>query len=375
LSDATDEGDSALIVSSVDAFKVSVPLDRPVRFATRVVSHRDFTVVRIETGEGIVGHGLTWWNHPADVVKRQLAQHLLRKDPSDIEKLWLAMYKEVYRERKGGAICALSAVDTALWDIKAKHHGVPLHKLLHSTREKVPAYASNGYYREGEGPSQLVEELGRYRKRGFNAAKIKVGGVPLGEDLKRVKAIRDAFGYDFELMVDANNGYRQDNAIEAGRAYEKFKVKWFEEPLWPDDLEGTAAVCAALDVPVAQGELEYLVSGFREIIHHKAADILQPDVVFCGGITEFLKIAQLAQEHNLPVAPHAQHDLSAQLVASIPNGTTVEYFYKDADIMKDTTLFKSSLEPKDGFLTPSSEPGVGFAIDESRVNEFMVREG
>jgi D-arabinonate dehydratase len=363
-----------LIIRSVDAFKLSVPLDRPAKFATRVVSHRDFTVVRIETDEGIVGHGLTWWNHPADVVKRQLAQHLLGSDPLDMERLWLAMYKEVYRERKGGAICAVSAADIALWDIKAKYHGVPLHKLLHGAKGKVPAYASDGYYREGEGPSQLVEELGRYRKRGFNSAKIKVGGVPIDEDLKRVKAIRDAFGYDFELMVDANNGYNQDQAIEAGRGYERFKVRWFEEPLWPDDLDGTAAVCVALDVPVAQGELEYLVSGFQEIINHKAADILQPDVVMCGGITEFLKIAQLAQAHNLPIAPHAQHDLSAQLVASIPNGLTVEYFYKDADIMKDTTLFKSTLEPKDGFLTPSDEPGVGFAIDEGRVTEFVVKE-
>ena len=364
-----------MIIRSVDAYKVSVPLTRPVRFATRAVSHRDFTVVRVETDEGLVGHGLTWWNHPADVVRRLLAQHLLGNDPLDIEKLWHAMYKEVYRERKGGAICAISAVDIALWDIRAKHQRLPLRKLLHGTKEKVPAYASDGYYREGEGPSQLVEELEGYRKRGgFTSAKIKVGGVPIEEDLKRVKAIRDAFGYDFELMVDANNGYSQDQAMEAGRGYERFKVKWFEEPLWPDDLEGTSAVCAALDVPVAQGELEYLVSGFREIIHHRAADILQPDVVFCGGITEFMKIAKLAQEYNLAIAPHAQHDLSAQLVASIPNGLTVEYFYKDADIMKDTTLFRSTLEPKDGFLTPSNEPGVGFTIDESRVNEFIVKE-
>jgi D-arabinonate dehydratase len=309
------------------------------------------------------------------VVKRQLAQHLLGRDLLDIEKLWLAMYKEVYRERKGGAICAISAVDIALWDIKSKQVGLSLHRLLGTVREKVPAYASDGYYREGEGPSQLVEELGRYRKSGgFNSAKIKVGGVPLEEDLKRVKAIRDAFGYDFEIMVDANNAYDQQRAIEAGHGYERFKVKWFEEPVWPDNLEGAAAVCAALDVPVAQGELEYLVSGFQEIIHHKAADILQPDVVMCGGITEFLRIAKLAQAHNLPIAPHAQHDLSAQLVASIPNGLTVEYFDRDADIMKEMTLFKSTLQPKDGFLFPSNEPGVGFAIDESRVNEFIVKD-
>ena len=364
-----------MIIRSVDALKVSVPLDRPVRFATRVVSHRDFTVVRIETDEGTIGHGLTWWNHPADVVKRLLAQHLLGKDPLDIDNLWQAMYKEVYRERKGGAICAISAVDIALWDIKSKHQGVPLYRLLGGTREKIPAYASDGYYREGEGPSQLVEELTRYRKLGgFSSAKIKVGGVPLEGDLKRVKAIRDAFGYDFELMVDANNAYDQQGAIEAGHGYERFKVRWFEEPVWPDDLEGAAAVCAALEVPVAQGELEYLVSGFQEIIHHRAADILQPDVVMCGGITEFLRIASLARTHNLPIAPHAQHDLSAQLVASIPNGLNVEYFYKEADIMKDTMLFKSTLQPRDGFLTPSNEPGVGFAIDEGRVNEFIVKD-
>jgi D-arabinonate dehydratase len=215
--------------------------------------------------------------------------------------------------------------------------------------------------------------LERYRKMGFTSAKIKVGGVPLEKDLRRVKAIRDAFGYDFELMVDANNGYSRQKAIEAGRGYERFKVRWFEEPVWPDDLDGAAAVCAALDVPVAQGELEYLVSGFKEIIHHRAADILQPDVVMCGGITEFLRIAELAQANGLPIAPHAQHDLSAQLVAAIPNALTVEYFHKDADIMKEMLLFRSTLQPKGGFLSPSNEPGVGFAIDDDRVNEFAVK--
>jgi D-arabinonate dehydratase len=362
-------------VSSVEAFKVSVPLDRPARFATRIVSYRDYTVVKIETDEGgLVGYGLCWWNHPAEIVRRQLARHVLGKNPLEIEKLWLAMYKEVYRERKGGAICALSAIDIALWDIKSKYFRMPLHKLLGSLKEKVPCYASNGYYREGEGPSHLVDEIGDYKKMGFTSTKIKVGAVPLEEDIKRVKAVRDAFGYDLELMVDANNGYNRYGAIEAGREYEKFKVRWFEEPVWPDDLEGAAAACAALDVPIAQGELEYLRHGFQEIINHKAADILQPDAFFCGGITEFLKIAHMAEANNLPVAPHAEHDLHAQLAASVPNALIVEYFHKKTDVMKDSMLYESTLEPVDGFLTLPSEPGVGLRVDERKVREFIVKE-
>src|SRR5512135_3612822 len=137
-------GGKKVKVTSVEAFKVSIPLDRPARFATRVVSYRDYTVVRVEADEGgLVGYGLCWWNHPAEVVRRQLAQHILGKNPLDIEKIWQEMYKEVYRERKGGAICALSAVDIALWDIKCKYFRMPLHKLLGSLREKVPCYASN----------------------------------------------------------------------------------------------------------------------------------------------------------------------------------------------------------------------------------------
>jgi len=374
------DGESALElvstkIKSVEALKVSIPLERPARFATRVVSARDYTVVKVDTDEGLTGYGLCWWNHPADVVTRHLAHHLVGRDPLNIERLWDAMYREIYRERKGAAVCALSAVDIALWDIKCKRYAQPLHGLLGSFRDKVPCYASDGYYRTGEGVKELVEEIGHYVKMGFRAAKIKVGAIPLDEDVKRVKAIRDAFGYDLKLMVDANNGYDRAQAIAAGREYEKFKVEWFEEPIWPDDLDGAAAVCQALDTPVAQGELEYTKYGFRDIVMRGAADILQPDVLFCGGITEFLKIAHLAEACNLPVAPHAEHDIHAQLVATIPNALTVEYFEKESDVMKDSMLYESTLVPRDGYLELPSVPGVGLPIDEGRVQEFLIKSG
>ncbi len=344
-------------IKTVEATKISVPLDRPAKFATRRVTSRDYTVVRIDTDENLSGYGMCWWNHPADIIGRQLVQHLIGQDALDIERLWNGMYREIYRERGGGAFSALSAIDIALWDLKCKHFGLPLHKILGTFRGRVSCYASNGYYRDGEGVSQLVEEIAGYLKLGFTAVKIKVGGLPLEEDVKRVRAIRDSFGYDIKLMVDANNGYDRTASLYAGREYEKFKVEWFEEPVSPDDLDGAAIVCAALDIPIAQGELEYNRHGFRDIVNKKAADILQPDALFCGGVTEFLKIAHYAEVNNLPIAPHAEHDLHAQLIASIPNGVTVEYFLKKTDIMKDTMLYKSTLQPQDGFWNLDRNPG------------------
>lgn len=360
-------------VVNIETFKVSIPLSKPAMFATRIVRERDYTVVRVDTDEGIEGYGICWWHHPALIIEKYLRNHIIGSDPLKYEELWDRMYYELYRERKGGAICAISAVDIAIWDIICKYYNKPLYKLLGNYRDKVPCYASGGYYREKKGVDGLVREIMKYVKMGFKAAKIKIGRLSINEDYERVKAVRDEVGEDFMLMIDANNAYNRYEAIKAGKMFETLKVYWFEEPLWPDDIEGMAYVRQKISIPIAAGELEYTRYGFKELITRGAVDIIQPDVTFCGGITEFLKIAHLAESHGIPVAPHAAHDIHAQLVAAIPNGLIVEYFLKEADIMKDMVLYKKTLQPKNGYLQPSDRPGVGIIIDEEKLQEFQIK--
>lgn len=352
---------------------VSVPLRQPVSFATRTVRKRDYTVVEVETDEGITGLGLTWWHHPAVIIREYLQQHVVGEDPFCIEKIWDRMYREIYRERKGAAICALSAIDLALWDILGKKLGQPVYRLLGGFRDQVPCYASGGYYREGKGVSDLAKEMSNFVGRGFRAVKMKVGGVGLEKDVERVKAVRNAIGQDVELMVDANNAYSVKQALLAGRQYEKYRVAWLEEPVWPDNVKGSALVAQALDMPIAAGELEYTRYGFRDLVHSAAADILQPDVMFCGGFSEALKIAHLAGAWHLPISPHAAHDFSVHYVAAVANGLSVEYFLRETDAMKEMELFEETLEPKNGFLELPGKPGLGVELSVKALRKYRVK--
>ena len=360
-------------ITKVQCTMVSVPLNRPASFATRTVKKRDYTIVEISTDEGIVGVSTIWWHHTAMIIENHLKDLIIGEDPFFIENIWRKIYLELYRERKGAAICAISGVDIALWDIIGKAMKIPLYKLLGGFKSKVHCYASGGYYREGKGLKELAEEMISYVNQGFKAVKMKVGALSIEKDVERVKAVRDAIGPDIDLAIDANNAYTVKEAIKAGKLYGKHNVLWFEEPVWPDDIKGSAKVANFLDMPIASGELEYTRYGFKDIIENRAADILQPDVTFCGGITEFLKIAKMAEAWNIPIAPHAAHDIHVHLVAALPNALTVEYFLKDADIMREMELYKRTIEPKNGYLEVPNEPGLGIELDEKAIKRYHAR--
>lgn len=360
-------------IKGFEAFKVSVPLNRPAIFATRQVNKREFTLVRLETDDGIEGWGMCWWHHPADIAERYLKPIVMGSDPLLYERIWNRMYSQLYRERKGGAISAISAVDLAIWDIISKHHDLPLYKVIGGGRDEVDCYASDGYYRQGEGVEELLKEVKGYVDSGFRAVKLKVGKLPLREEYERVRQVRELIGEDRQLMLDANNGYSRPQALKAARLFEKLDVDWYEEPLNPNDLDGMSELRAKISLPIAAGELDYLRYSFAEMIKKGAVDIIQPDVMFVGGVTEFLRVAALASSFNIPVAPHAEHNVHAQLVAALPNCVTVEYFVKESDVMKDMHLFKTNIRPdKNGKLKPSQKPGNGMDVDMDRVEEYRA---
>lgn len=196
----------------------------------------------------------------ATIVEERLKDLLVGEDPFQTEWLWNRMYSAegtLTYGRRGIAIRAISAVDIALWDLKGKALKMPVCRLLGGCRTRVPAYASGGYYEEGKTVDDLADEATAYVKQRFKAVKIKVGLLQLDEDNERVRAVREAVGADVGLMVDANNAYRPYSAIRAARAFEKYSIEWLEEPVSPDDLSGSARVAAAVDTPLASGELEY----------------------------------------------------------------------------------------------------------------------
>ncbi len=289
-----------------------------------------------------------------------------------IEKIWWEMYQEMYRDRKGAAIRAISAVDISLWDAKAKSLGLPLYKLLGARREKVPCYGSGGYYQKNQRLEDSLEEVNGFVRKGLKAVKIRVGGLDLKSDVERVKAVREAIGPNLKLMLDANNAYDVSTATKAGKEFEKFDIFWFEEPVWPDDIKGSARVAAALDTPVASGELEYTKYGFRELIESGGADIIQPDAEVVGGISEWLKVTSMASAYRISVAPHWAQEVHVHLTAAIDNAIFLEWFDRTSGIRKEDELYRTEVKVIDGYAFPSTSPGLGREIKEDAVKEYTT---
>lgn len=366
-------------VTAVMANTVVVPLGAGVAFATRAVLNREYTLVRVRSSSGVEGVGFCYSGSRAGhlstlVVRDLLRDHVIERDPQEVEAIWDAMFRDsILHGRRGSVLRAMSAIDIALWDLMGKEVGLPLYSLLGAyRRDTVPAYASGGYYSPGKTPEHLAEEVRGYVDKGFRAVKIKVGRVSADEDVARVRACRQAIGPNVQLFLDANNAWCDaPAAIKAIRMFEEYEPGWIEEPVMPDDMEASAAVAAAVHTPVATGEIEATRWGFQELIQHRAASILQPDAAVCGGITEWRKIAALAAAHSIPVAPHWLADLHVHLVAATPNATWVEFF-PDTKVLNFMRLLRKSVEARDGELVLPKGPGLGIELDEEAVERYSV---
>ena len=260
---------------------------------------------------------------------------------------------------------ALSAIDIALWDLNARSAGKPLYKYLgHSSKDRVPAYASGGYYLEGKTPQQLGEELASYVREGFKAVKMKVGRLGLEEEEDRVRAVREAIGPDVKLMLDANNAWTDlPTALLFCKRYEKYDPFWIEEPFSPDDIENHSKLAERTEIPVATGEIEAGRWRFKELLDKRAAAILQADAAVCGGISEWRRIAHMAAGYGIAICPHWFHDLHSHLVASAPNAQYVEYF-PDSKVLNFRKLINRQIECVDGDLLLTQMPGLGFEFHE-----------
>lgn len=369
-------------IQSVTAIAVAVPLKSPVRWATREVTAREYVIVRIAGRSGIDGVGYAYAGmHTArslaTYIEDVLAPRLIGLPEDAPTRPWADLYQEsILMGRRGFALRAISAIDIALWDLMGKVTGQPLYRLLGGVQDRVPAYASGGYYRPGDPLANVEREISRYLELGFRDVKIKVGGLAPDVDAARVERVRSLIGPSGRVALDANNAWSYPfEAIRFARMVEPFDPWWLEEPLAVDNIAGHAEVARVLDMPVATGEIHSSRADFRDLIESQAADILQPDAAVVGGVSEWMKIAHAAATFSYPVAPHWNHDVHVHMAGAVANCIAVEWFDAEQDIVNFDRLLAEPMRPHGGFLTIPERPGIGLTIDWSAVEKFRVAHG
>ncbi len=346
------------------------PRRKPISNGKHTYTHAGLGVVRIHTDAGITGLGIGAASGIAGTTIDYLKPLLVGANPLDHERLWHAMWVPKLIGRRSITTRAISTIDIALWDLKAKVAGMPLYRLLGGYANRVPTYIAGGYYEEGTGLRELAREMEENVELGARAVKMKVGAVSIAEDVERVKAVREAVGPTVKVMVDANCAYRFYQAIQLAKRIEDYDVYWFEEPVAPDDYEGHARLAAQTSIPIATGENEYTRYGFRDLIAHGAAAILNADAQILGGVTEFMKVAALAQAHDLDVAPHGDQNVHVHLVSAISNGLIVEYYRDSVDPMWRKMYRDTLLLNDDGTLSPPERPGLGVELNDDALAPY-----
>ncbi len=365
-------------VTDVESFAISIPLEEPVSFSTHTIEERDHAIVYIETDEGPIGLGYTLGYRGAeliaDAVTDLLAPIIEGEDPHDTERLWREMFDSTVQiGRRGVLLRAISIVDIALWDAVAKAAEQPLNKYLGAYTDELPAYASGGYYRDDKGTEGLREELQTYVDRGHDIVKMKVGRASAPREEERVRAARETIGPDRQLLLDANGAWtNKQEAMENCRRFAPANPYFIEEPVLPDRMELMGEVNEALDYAVATGELHFTRYDFVNLLRENAVEVVQPDVTVVGGVTEWLKVANLAANHDIPVAPHYNWDLHAHLLSTIENGLWLEYFYRDWDVKVFDDVLEYPMDPEDGMIAVPDRPGHGVVLDQSAVDEYRI---
>jgi len=263
---------------------------------------------------------------------------------------------------------AYSAVDMALWDMRAKALGVPLWKLLGGARDRVPTYASGALMR-GLSDDQVVTSARKLVERGFRQMKTQLalpGDTSPQREVARARLVREAVGPDITLMCDINQRWRPEQAIDIGRRVEDVNFFWLEDVTTADDFAGLARVTAALKTPIAGGEYVYGIVPFRHMLEARSVDIPMIDLVRVGGITQWLKVAGMAEAFNLPVVSHLIPEVHVHLIAAVPNGLTVEY------MPWLRRLFQTVPMPVNGELVLPTAPGLGLAFDRDAIKKFKA---
>jgi L-alanine-DL-glutamate epimerase-like enolase superfamily enzyme len=361
------------MISSLTVRAYTVPTDEPEGDGTLTWDSTTIVLVQVSAGD-VVGTGWTYGSAAcARLIHDTLAPLITGRDPMNVGETWTAMVRAVRNDpRQGVAGYAISAVDVALWDLKARLLELPLHRLLGAVREEVPIYGSGGFTTYST--AQLDDQLTAWLDQGIPRVKIKIGeawGTACRRDLARMRQARKLIGDDVELLVDANGGYQRKQAIRVMRAARDLDITWFEEPVSSDDLEGLREVRDAVTADVTAGEYGYDLAYFARMCAAGAVDCLQADVSRCGGVTEWLRVAAVAAAHNLQISGHCGPHLHAHAAAATPNLRHLEWFHDHTRI--ESMFFDGTLEPSGGVVRPdNTAPGHGLTLRERDVERYRI---
>jgi L-rhamnonate dehydratase len=359
-------------------------LDLPQASMSTFTFH-EWLVVEIFTDDGLVGIGNAALAPQAtkQVIDLYLKHLLIGQNPWDSEFLWQHMYRRTMAfGRKGIGMAAISAIDIAIWDILGKSAKQPVFRLLGGrTKQRIPVYASRLYSSE---LSQLAAEAKRYKDEGYKAMKLRFGWGPtdgaagIHRNVDLVRTVRETVGDGIDVMADAYMGWTLDYAKRMLPLLEKFNLRWLEEPVIPDDIHGYAELKSYARIPIAGGEHEFTVYGFRDLLEARAVDYIQFDTNRVGGITQARKIAAMAEAHSIPVIPHAGQMHNYHVVMASLNSPMAEYFpIVDVEVGNELFWYIFSGEPKakDGFIDLDENiPGLGLTINESALAKFEILE-
>lgn len=374
-------------IKKLECYVVEQQLEQPFTFSQWAYSCRTICLVKVVAEDGTYGWGEGYG--PAMVVKAGidlLKPLVIGRDPLATSAIWQTLYlRTLDYARSGPLMASVSAIDVALWDLKGKLLGQPVHILLGGKRrDAVRVYATGMYFTDGGDLAvKLAREAAGYAAQGFRAMKMKVGHS-LAQDVKNVGAVRAAIGPDIALMIDSDHAYNRSEARALCRAVETLGIGWFEQPLSPEDYAGYAELRRQTDIPIAAGECEYLVHGIKRLLEAQCVDIAQPDTCAAGGLTEMQRIVALVRAHNVDLTPHCwgtgiSFTVGLHLVSTLdvtPGRLTGTEPLLEMDRTENPLrdrLTRPRFEVKDGAVTVPDTPGLGIDVDPGLLEQFALR--
>lgn len=363
-----------MFIESIETEHYSVPsylfAKNEVSDTTHAVPSLEIVIARVRADNGMEGIGYTYTTgHAALTVRKMIDEEIipvyLHQSPHDYDALWQKAWWATHWAGRGGvSTLAVASVDIGVWDLLAKSARMPLYRYMGRHRNGIPAYGSmvNLSYSLDE----VLEETEERLQSGFVGVKMKVGLPDVAEDVARLEAVRKIIG-NRKLMVDANMGWHLNEAIKREQAYRHLDLDWIEEPFIPEDIDSHTAFCLKSSIPVAAGENLYSRYQFHDYFRRQALHVCQADVIRCGGITEWMKVARLAEINNVPMAPHFCVDLHVSLMCAIPNAYIAEYLPWFHPVQIDP------VETKDGILRPKEVHGHGIEFDWIKIKEIEYK--